>query len=97
MKPLQLTLKSAQVVHIMLEDPAQPRYQLELMKLAHLGSGTLYYILARLIEAGWLTREKERPEPGWVQDRPLRMMYTLTPEGAVEGRRQLAAIAQLAG
>jgi PadR family transcriptional regulator, regulatory protein PadR len=52
---LDITPKMAKVLKIFLEDPAQPRYGFEIMRLTSLASGSLYPMLARLERAGWLT------------------------------------------
>ena len=43
---LELTPKMADVIKVFLEDPAEPRYGFELMRIARQPSGTLYPILA---------------------------------------------------
>ena len=48
MQDLDLTPKMATVLKVFLEDPDQPRYGFELMKLTGLASGSLYPMLARL-------------------------------------------------
>ncbi len=57
------------------EDPA---WGLKICEEADLGSGTVYPILERLVEAGWATRYEETAEhPG----RPKRYYYELTALG----------------
>jgi PadR family transcriptional regulator len=91
MQDVELTLKSARIVRIFLEDPAHPRYQLELMRYARMGSGTLWPILARLTGAGWLAKSREDVDPV-AEGRPRRMLYALTPEAIPVARAKLAAI-----
>lgn len=56
----------------------QPQYGYALMKQTGLKSGTLYPILMRLTDRGWLTASwEESPNPG----RPPRQCYQLTPRG----------------
>lgn len=59
--------------------PLTRLYGLEIMRLADIKSGTLYPILERLEEAGWISGE-------WGDDSsgPRRRYYTLTGEGARE-------------
>lgn len=55
-----------------------PRYGYALMKETGLKSGTLYPILMRLTDRGYLTAKWEEPQsPG----RPARQRYQLTPKG----------------
>jgi len=92
MQDVELTLKAARVLRAFLEDPARPRYGLELMKATGMVSGTLYPILARLERAGWLAAEKEDVDPR-VAGRPPRMHYVITDEAVPVARVRLASIA----
>ena len=64
-----------------LSDAPQGLHGYGLMKAAGLASGTLYPILARLAERGWL-------EKNWDMDPeasgPPRRIYTLTPVGRAQ-------------
>lgn len=91
MRDVELTLKTARVIRVFLDDPARPRYGLELMKATNMASGTLYPILARLEGAGWLAAEKEGVDPH-VAGRPARMHYTITADAEPVARARLAAI-----
>src|SRR5580692_5934499 len=88
---LDITPKMAKVLKIFLEDPTQARYGFELMKLTGLASGSLYPMLARLEEAGWLTRGKEDIDPHEA-GRPRRLHYTIAGDAATAARVQLAAL-----
>jgi PadR family transcriptional regulator, regulatory protein PadR len=91
MQDLDITPKMARVLKIFLEDPAQPRYGFELMKLTGMASGSLYPMLARLEEAGWLTRGKENIDPH-VVGRPPRLHYTIEGAAAIAARHELAKL-----
>ena len=66
-----------------LEAPGSWRYGYDLMKVADLSSGTLYPLLGRLTEDGWLeSRWQESEFPG----RPPRQLYRLTATGRVRAR-----------
>ncbi|MFI2350866.1 PadR family transcriptional regulator [Streptomyces sp. NPDC019443] len=55
-----------------------PAWGLKICEVADLGSGTVYPILERLVDAGWVTRYEETGEhPG----RPKRYYYELTAVG----------------
>ena len=58
MQDLDITPRVATVLKIFLEDPDQPRYGFELMKLTGMASGSLYPVLAKLESAGWLAKGK---------------------------------------
>jgi DNA-binding PadR family transcriptional regulator len=56
------------------------------MKVAGLSSGTLYPLLARLAEDGWLeSRWEESEHPG----KPRRQLYRLTATGRVQARQAM--------
>src|SRR5580658_7254881 len=88
---LEITPKMAKVLKIFLQDPVEPRYGFELMKLTGLASGSLYPMLARLEEAGWLTRGREDIDPHEA-GRPPRLHYTIAGDAVMAARVQLAAL-----
>jgi DNA-binding PadR family transcriptional regulator len=82
----RLTKPTIAVLEVLLastdEDPA---WGLSICREADLGSGTVYPILDRLEDRGWVTsRTEAEPHPG----RPARRYYSLTGQG-----RQLATSA----
>ncbi len=91
MDDLDITPKMAKVLKIFLEDPAQPRYGFEIMRLTRMASGSLYPMLARLEKAGWLARGKENIDPH-AEGRPPRLHYTITGTAVTAARRQLTAL-----
>jgi DNA-binding PadR family transcriptional regulator len=88
---LDITPKMAAVLKIFLEAPEQPRYGLELMRQTRQPSGTMYPLLSKLLNAGWLTASKEDIDPR-VAGRPARRTYRITGDGAAVARIQLAAL-----
>jgi DNA-binding PadR family transcriptional regulator len=88
---IELTLKMARLLNPFLADPARPRYGMELMQATELPSGSLYPMLAKFTQAGWLTRTKEDIDPR-AEGRPRRYLYTLTAEALPVARERLAAI-----
>ena len=88
---VRITTSVAQVLAVLLEDPHAERYGLELMRATGQPSGTLYPILTRLQEAGWLRADWEEIDPS-VAGRPARRYYHLTPEGALAARAEIAAL-----
>lgn len=82
----RLTRSTARALAAFLEAPRSWRYGYDLMKVADLSSGTLYPLLARLTDEGWLESRWEESEfPG----RPPRQLYRLTAGGRLEARRAL--------
>jgi DNA-binding PadR family transcriptional regulator len=84
----QLTIQTLAVLGTMSGDPGSEWYGLELSKRSGLKPGTIYPILARLLEAGWLERHWEDSDPA-VEGRPRRRLYRLTGTGAVAARHAL--------
>ena len=93
MQDLDITPKMATVLKVFLEDPDQPRYGFELMKLTGMASGSLYPMLARLESAGWLTRGKEDIDQR-AAGRPARTNYTITGAAVSTARVQLAELSE---
>jgi PadR family transcriptional regulator PadR len=93
MQDLDITPKMAAVLKVFLEDPGQPRYGFELMKLTGMASGSLYPMLARLEKAGWLAKGKEDLDPR-VVGRPARTNYTITGAATSVARIQLAELSE---
>ena len=92
---VRMTAGVAKVLAAFLEDPAADRYGLDLMKTTDMPSGTLYPILARLRDAGWVRAEWEQPDPD--ASRPARRYYRLTPEGVVAARDGVAELSRKLG
>ncbi|CCB73276.1 MULTISPECIES: PadR family transcriptional regulator [Streptomycetaceae] len=79
MASIRLTRPTLEVLQVLLastdDDPA---WGLRICEEAALGSGTVYPILDRLTERGWIASQEEVvPHPG----RPARRFYTLTGTG----------------
>ncbi|MFF4550631.1 PadR family transcriptional regulator [Streptomyces sp. NPDC001435] len=89
MASIRLTRPTLEVIKVLLASTADnPAWGLKICEEADLGSGTVYPILERLVDAGWVTRYEEKGEhPG----RPKRYYYELTAAGqqaAQEARRR---------
>jgi DNA-binding PadR family transcriptional regulator len=82
----RLTRTMTRTLLAFLEAPRSWRYGYDLMKVAGLSSGTLYPLLARLTEDGWLESRWQEPEfPG----KPPRQLYLLTAAGRMQARHAL--------
>ena len=75
-----MTLQTIQVLNLMREDAAIEWYGLQVANEAGLKSGSVYVVLARLEQAGWLTSLWEQIDPA-AEGRPRRRLYKLTGEG----------------
>jgi hypothetical protein len=84
----RLTWATLKVFKVLLDDPAGRHYGLEVGKTAGLPSGSIYPLLMRLEQAGWLTSDWEDVDPK-AAGRPRRRLYQLTGRGAEIGRRAL--------
>lgn len=91
---LELTPRMAAVLRVFLADPAQPKFGFDLMETLDLSSGTLYPILTRLRQAGWIRAETEDIDPK-VAGRPARRYHQLTAEGEVAAIQALARMRAL--
>ncbi|GAB7036993.1 MULTISPECIES: PadR family transcriptional regulator [Catenuloplanes] len=90
-QPLRVTAAVSKVLAAFLEDPDSDRYGLDLMRTSGHPSGTLYPILLRLQNAGWVETHWEDVDPV-VAGRPARRYYRLTPDGVTWARTELAAL-----
>jgi PadR family transcriptional regulator PadR len=85
--PARVTPTLLALLDQMMEDPAREWYGLELMAATGLQSGTLYPLLHRLVDDGWLERTRDAPsEEGGTS----RRLYRLTGQGALSAPRLLA-------
>jgi DNA-binding PadR family transcriptional regulator len=86
-RPPNTSPQTLAVLQLLLESPRSWHYGYAISQCTGLKSGTLYPILVRLAEQGWLdTRWMEPEQPG----RPSRHTYRLTGEGAKTARARLA-------
>jgi PadR family transcriptional regulator PadR len=83
-----MTLTVQLVLRALLAEPGRV-YGFEVIRGTGLASGTIYPILARLEEAGWLEGERETINPQ-AEGRPPRKYYRLTAEGTSEARKAVA-------
>jgi len=76
-----MTTQALQVVAVLLSNPTDQWYGFELVEKVGLKSGTVYPLLARFEQAGWLESRWEDVDPR-VAGRPRRRLYALTAVGA---------------
>lgn len=87
---MRLTIHSLQALKMLLQAPAGLAGA-DIARESGTKSGTLYPILARFEDGGWLTSEWEMIDPQ-LEGRPRRRVYKLTTEGI---RNVTAALAEL--
>src|SRR5437588_7099848 len=85
----RITMHTLAVLSVLLDDPEVEHYGLDLAKRAGLKTSSVYPVLMRLEQAGWVTSSWETVEPSEA-GRPRRRLYRLTDSGAVAAYRQLA-------
>lgn len=91
MSDVRVTVAVARVLREFVAEASEPRYGYELMQLTGFPSGKLYPILARLQQAGWVTREREHIDAAKA-GRPPRYLYRLTPRGAEAAWSELTSL-----
>jgi PadR family transcriptional regulator len=77
----RLTQQTLKVLGTLMSDQMRELSGAEIAKVSKLSSGTLYPILYRLEEYGWLSSRWEIGDPT-VLGRPRRRYYRITGEGA---------------
>ena len=87
---MRLYLLTARILWVLLKDPENPRYGLDLMRETGALSGAMYPALARLEAEGLVTAEWEQIDPR-AEKRPPRRYYRLTPAG-MQSARELATL-----
>lgn len=82
--------QTVKVLEEFLSNPKTWRYGYEISRSTELRSGTLYPILVRLAEHGWLETRWETTEVG----RPPRHMYRLTTSGMRSAREMVTEVSK---
>ncbi len=88
----RMTLQVQLVLRALLADPGAERYGLQLCAETGLPSGTIYPIVARLEQMGWVESSWEDPARHVAEGRPRRRYYRLTGDGAMQARDALARV-----
>jgi PadR family transcriptional regulator PadR len=70
------------VTKVMLDDPDGRHYGWDLSRASRTRSATVYRVLSRMLEAGWITDGWE--DPVEINGRPPRRYYTVTDLGRIE-------------
>jgi DNA-binding PadR family transcriptional regulator len=88
---LSRTPQRRAAIEVFLENPSEEFYGLQLAELTHLETGTVYPILKRFHDDGWLDKRWESADLARVEERPQRRLYRLTSVGEFEGSRYVAS------
>jgi PadR family transcriptional regulator len=87
-KGVRLTGPTLTVLRLFMSDIRKARSGAEIHLDTKIGSGTLYPLLLRLEEVGWLSSEWETIDPS-QEGRPRRRYYSITGEGQRAAREAL--------
>jgi PadR family transcriptional regulator PadR len=81
----RLSHSALKVLNMFFIDPRRELAGADLIVSARVASGTLYPMLQRFEDAGWLSSAWEKGEPS-KKGRPLRRMYRITSAGLAKAR-----------
>lgn len=88
MRSVRGTLASQLVLRALLARASGETYGLEVIRATGLRAGTVYPILKRLEDAGWLSSNWEDIDPE-VAGRPARRLYRFTGDGVAAAHEML--------
>jgi DNA-binding PadR family transcriptional regulator len=88
---MQITVPVAKVLAALLAAPDDDHYGLHLIQQTGLASGTLYPVLTRLRNAGWVEAHWEDVDPARA-GRPARRYYRLTADGHAQAETALTEL-----
>lgn len=85
------SLPAIELFAVMLREPGSEYYGLELAEATGRPTGTVYPLLKRCEEKGWLTSSHEDIDPS-VEKRPRRRLYRFTRPGEAYAREQVELV-----
>jgi PadR family transcriptional regulator, regulatory protein PadR len=88
---VRVSRQMLKVLKMLMEKPQTPYSGAEIARQVAVGSGTLYPLLQRLENAGWVKSEWEDVDPREA-GRPRRRQYKLTGRGQSEAAKALAEV-----
>ncbi len=83
---IRMTTPTRVILSAFADRPLEGLSGADIFRSTGIGSGTIYPVLIRLEEAGWLKSEKENVDPHEA-GRPARTFYRLTAQGARQFQR----------
>jgi PadR family transcriptional regulator, regulatory protein PadR len=84
----RITLQALKVLTLLADQPLEQHYGLAIATGTGLPTGTIYPILTRFEQAGWVTSDWETIDPT-MEGRPRRRFYRLTALGEQKTREAL--------
>ena len=84
----RMTKPTGEVLKFMLETTEARHYGMEITQATGIRAGTLYPMLVRLEQVGWVESEWEEIDPV-AAGRPARRYYHLTAQGRIEASERL--------
>lgn len=93
---VRLTHQTLKVLRAFTSQPTRPLAGSDIMKEKRIWSGTLYPILGRLEEAGWLRSEWEATDPR-EEGRPRKRFYWITALGQQKANEAFAELEMTEG
>jgi PadR family transcriptional regulator len=84
----RMSMQTLRVLKVLLDEPLAEHFGLEISRKAGLPTGSIYPILARLEQAGWLDSSWEDIDPV-VAGRRRRRYYQLSGDGVEQARQAL--------
>ncbi|HWN53178.1 MAG TPA: PadR family transcriptional regulator [Xanthobacteraceae bacterium] len=88
---IRLSRPALKILKLFLEKPSEGKSGAEISRALGISSGTMYPLLARFENAGWLTSEWESIDPAEA-GRPRRRFYKLTALGQNCASKELAEL-----
>ena len=76
--PRKLSRTTLEVLGTFCEDPTTPRHGYDLIKATGIQAGSMYPILQRLEDEGWVDASWEAAIEPSIEGRPRRRYYTIT-------------------
>jgi DNA-binding PadR family transcriptional regulator len=92
----RLSLQTLRVLDVLLAAPRDELSGTDVRRATDLASGTLYPILARLEDVGWLESRWENADPSEV-GRPRRRYYRVTAVGAEKALKAFGQLSRRSG
>jgi PadR family transcriptional regulator, regulatory protein PadR len=93
---IRVSRNTLRVLKMMIEKPQTAYSGADIARQIGLGSGTLYPLLQKLENAGWLKSKWENVDPSEA-GRPRRRQYKLTGRGQMQAAKELAELQIHAG
>ncbi|HET7015986.1 MAG TPA: sigma-70 family RNA polymerase sigma factor [Streptosporangiaceae bacterium] len=88
---MRITVQTLEVLRVLVEDPATGRYGLEISEKSGLSTGTVYPVLTRLEQAGWVRSTWEDLDES-AAGRRARCYYRLTSDGTENAQSAIADV-----